>query len=117
MILGVGVDMVGLERFERALTRTPKLLERLFDESERNAPVRTLAGRFAAKEAFIKAVGDPRGLRWTEVRIGADSVGKPHIHTTGATANLIAERGISSFHLSITHDAGLACAFVVAEGN
>jgi holo-[acyl-carrier protein] synthase len=117
VIHGVGVDLVGLERFERALQRTPRLLERLFDESERDVPVRTLAGRFAAKEAFIKAIGDPRGFRWTEVRIGKDAIGKPSIVTTGATANLVAARGISSLHLSITHDAGVACAFVVAEGN
>ena len=117
MIRGVGVDLIGLERFERALNRTPRLIERLFDESERDASMRTLAGRFAAKEAFIKAVGDPRGMRWREVRIVSDAVGKPNIVIAGDTERFVTARGISSLHLSITHDAGVACAFVVAEGD
>ena len=117
MIRGIGVDMVDLARFERAIAKTPRLIERLFDASERDATVRTLAGRFAAKEAFIKAIGDPRGLRWSEVRIASDQLGKPSISTAGAAAARLQDFGINQIHLSITHDAGIACAFVVAEGN
>lgn len=117
MIRGIGVDLVQLHRFERALTRAPRLLERLFAESEREAPIRTLAGRFAAKEAFIKALGDPRGLRWQEVSVVADELGKPSLVATGATKTRLETQGISHLHLSITHDGGMACAFVVAEGN
>ncbi|MEN9753068.1 MAG: hypothetical protein RL670_759 [Actinomycetota bacterium] len=116
MIAGIGVDMVDLARFERAIERTPRLVERLFASSERTASVRTLAGRFAAKEAFIKALGDPRGLRWSEVTVVNDQLGKPSLQTTGAAAAAMAGKGIHQLHLSITHDGGLACAFVVAEG-
>ncbi len=56
-IAGIGVDVVDLARFERAVARTPKLRDRLFAESERGLPLRSLAGRFAAKEALIKALG------------------------------------------------------------
>lgn len=116
MIVGVGTDLVDMARFERAIVSTPRLVARLFTESERNASARTLAGRFAAKEAFIKAMGGPRGLRWQEVEITKDASGKPALAVTGITATTAAEAGITNFHVSISHDAGLAMAFVVAEG-
>jgi len=117
VIRGIGVDLVQLHRFERALTRAPRLRERLFAVDEREAPIRTLAGRFAAKEAFIKALGDPRGLKWQEVTVVSDELGKPSLQTSGATKSRLEAAGIQSLHLSITHDGGMACAFVVAEGN
>jgi len=117
MIIGVGVDLVDLERFEKAIIGTPKLIERLFAESERGVSNRTLAGRFAAKEALVKAVGDPRGLRWHEVEIVKDALGKPSIVTTGTTADFIRVAGIQNLHLSISHDGGKAIAMVVAEGD
>ena len=58
MIVGIGVDAVDVERFRRALERTPRLADRLFTERERTLSVQSLAARFAAKEAFIKAMGD-----------------------------------------------------------
>jgi holo-[acyl-carrier protein] synthase len=117
MIVGIGTDLVDMARFERAISSTPRLLTRLFTEAERQAPVRTLAGRFAAKEAFIKAMGDPRGLRWQEVEITKDASGKPGVAVRGTTAETASRAGITNFHVSISHDAGLAMAFVVAEGN
>ena len=57
MIAGIGVDIVDLARFEKAIARTPKLLTRLFAESERGLPVHSLAARFATKEAVVKALG------------------------------------------------------------
>ena len=63
MIVGIGVDVVDLARFERALSRTPGLRERLFAEAERELPLRSLAGRFAAKEALMKALGETDGIR------------------------------------------------------
>lgn len=116
MIVGIGTDLVDMARFERAIESTPRLVTRLFTEAERSGPARTLAGRFAAKEAFIKAMGGPRGLRWQEVEITKDASGKPGIALTGVTASTAAEAGITNLHLSISHDAGLAMAFVVAEG-
>ena len=116
MIIGVGVDAVDLARFERAISRTPRLVERLFTVAERTGSAKTLAGRFAAKEAFIKSVGDPRGMNWQEVAVEKDALGKPGISVSGATAKITDAAGIDKFHLSITHDGGMAIAFVVAEG-
>jgi len=116
MIIGVGVDAVDLNRFERAILKTPRLIERLFTKDERLGSARTLAGRFAAKEAFIKSVGDPRGMNWQEVSVDKDALGKPSISVSGATAEIAGAAGIDKFHLSITHDGGMAIAFVVAEG-
>ena len=116
MIIGVGVDAVDLSRFERAISKTPRLIERLFTAHERIGSARTLAGRFAAKEAFIKSVGDPRGMNWQEVSVDKDALGKPSISVSGATARITGAAGIDKFHLSITHDGGMAIAFVVAEG-
>ena len=115
MIIGVGVDLVDLARFERAITRTPRLIDRLFTASERNGSMRTLAGRFAAKEAMIKAVGDPRGMRWHEVEVLRDPIGKPTLTTHGATASIADAAGTNSWHVSISHDGGKAVAVVVAE--
>ena len=115
MIFGVGVDLVDLARFERAIEKTPELIEKIFASSERDGSVQTLAGRFAAKEAVIKAVGDPSGLKWHEVLVSKDSLGKPLVSTVGASAEFVAAKGISSLHLSISHDAGKAIAMVVAE--
>ena len=69
MILGLGVDLVDVARFEATLLRTPALGPRLFTERERGLPVRSLAARFAAKEALAKALGAPRGLHWTDADV------------------------------------------------
>ena len=78
-------------------------------------PAPTVGGRFAAKEAFAKALGAPTGLVWTDVEVRKDDDGKPYFACTGTVAALVAERGIASIHLSITHDAGIAAAVVVCE--
>jgi len=115
VIAGIGVDLVDLARFERALSRTPVLRDRLFAESERNLPLRSLAGRFAAKEAVIKALGDSTGVRWHDMVIAADEHGSPGVQLGGGAAVLEEARSIRSWHLSITHDSGVAVAMVVAE--
>ncbi len=114
-IRGIGVDVVDLARFERALTRTPVLRERLFAESERGLPLRSLAGRFAAKEAVMKALGESTGVRWHDMVVVSDERGDPGVRLSGAAATLAAARGITSWHLSMSHDAGVAIAMVVAE--
>ena len=121
MIIGIGVDLVDLARFERAASRTPRLLDRLFAENEqrpdgRQLPLRSLAARFAAKEALIKAIGDSAGLRWHDVQIVSDDLRNPSFHLENRIAEVAAERGITSIHLSMSHDAGLAIAYVIAEG-
>jgi holo-[acyl-carrier protein] synthase len=115
MIAGIGVDVVDLARFERSIARTPRLVTRLFAESERGLPAHSLAARFAAKEALIKALGGSDGVRWHDIEIVGDENGNPGFVLTGGVAEVCAERGIDTMHLTMTHDAGIACAFVVAE--
>ena len=115
MVVGVGVDLVNITRFEEHVAKQPKLLDRLFLPSELDAPIRTIAGRFAAKEALIKALGGSDGVAWHEVEITKNSSGKPEIQTSGQTAETVRAAGIEKFHLSISHDAGMAVAMVVAE--
>ena len=114
-IAGIGVDVVDLARFERAVARTPALRERLFAVSERDLPLRSLAGRFAAKEALLKALGESTDVRWHDMEIVSDGLGNPSFAVHGAVAELIARRGISALHLSMSHDAGIAIAYVIAE--
>lgn len=115
MIVGIGVDLVDLARFERAVDRTPRLRDRLFAPNEQDKPLRSLAGRFAAKEALIKALGSSDGVHWLEITVINDSQGDPRFELSGETAAVVAARGITSLHLSMSHDAGVAVAFVIAE--
>ena len=120
MIVGVGVDIVDLARFERALDRTPALKTRLFADVELSTPqrilsLRSLAGRFAAKEALIKALGDSAGIRWHDMQVISDGLGNPRFDLRGPAAELATAVGATRLHLSMSHDAGLAIAYVVAE--
>jgi holo-[acyl-carrier protein] synthase len=117
MIKGIGVDIVDLARFDRQVARTPGLVPRLFAPAERALPPHSLAARFAAKEALIKALGDSVGASWQEMEVISDSHGNPSFALTGVVQAAVVARGITSAHLSLTHDAGVACAFVVLEGN
>jgi holo-[acyl-carrier protein] synthase len=122
VIVGIGVDLVDLARFDRAASRTPALLNRLFTDEEtvngsgRPLPLRSLAGRFAAKEALIKAVGDSTGMRWHDMRVVSDALGNPSFAVFGAMAGILQRCGVSRLHLSMSHDGGLAIAYVIAEG-
>lgn len=117
MIAGIGVDIVDLERFERAMNRTPKLLTRLFAEGEQGLPMHSLAARFAAKEAVVKALGRADMVVASDVEVVSDANGNPDIVLHGSVAEAAAARGIVRWHLTMTHDAGVACAFVVAESD
>ncbi|MCX6502422.1 MAG: holo-ACP synthase [Microbacterium sp.] len=115
MIVGIGVDLVDVPRFEEHLERTPRLRERLFSPAERPLKTRSLAARYAAKEALIKALGGSDGVHWTEIEIAPEPSGRPWFRLTGSTAEVVAARGITTVHLSMSHDAGFATAYVVAE--
>ncbi len=117
MIVGIGIDLVDIPRFERALARTPRLLERLFAPSERSLRPASLAARYAAKEALIKALGGSDGVHWTEIEITPEPGGRPRFRLAGSTAAVVGARGITDVHLSLSHDAGLAAAYVVAEAH
>jgi len=115
VIVGIGVDLVGVARLEQALRRTPALAARLFTEGERAAPPDSLAACFAAKEAVAKALGAPPGLRWADVEVGHDPAGRPVLSVRGTVADAAQRLGVRRWHLSLTHDEGVSVAFVVAE--
>ncbi|MEO6604612.1 MAG: holo-ACP synthase [Aeromicrobium sp.] len=114
-ILGIGVDVVDLQRFAATLERTPTMRTRLFTDAERGLPVESLAGRFAAKEALAKAMGAPAGLSWQDFEIVNDKHGAPSFLLHGAAPDRLKAMGIATLHLSISHDTSIATAFVVAE--
>jgi holo-[acyl-carrier protein] synthase len=116
MIVGIGVDVVDIARFGRSLERTPPLRDRLFARVERDLPLSSLAARFAAKEALIKAVGDSSGFTWQDMVVKSDPNRRPRLVTTGPVAERLAALGVTTTHLSLSHDAGIASAFVVLEG-
>lgn len=115
MILGVGVDIVDVARFERTLNENPKLIERLFVSGERNAKPSSLAARFAAKEALMKALGQAVGLSFQEVEVRKDENGRPFFELSGSSLSTIEAKGVTRLHLSLSHDGGMAIAQVVAE--
>jgi holo-[acyl-carrier protein] synthase len=116
MIIGVGIDVVDVARFGQTLERNPRLLERLFTESERSMGLSSLAARFAAKEALAKALGAPVGLHWTHASVRRDDNGRPHLEIWGTVETCATALGVQELHLSLSHDAGIASAVVIAEG-
>jgi holo-[acyl-carrier protein] synthase len=116
VIVGLGVDLVDIARFADSLARTPGLRNRLFTEAERTLPDRSLAARFAAKEAVAKALGAPAGLVWLDVEVGRAEDGRPLLLVRGSVQEAAQARGVVRWHLSLAHDGGLATATVLAEG-
>ncbi len=117
-VLGVGIDVCEVARLARALERTPRLATRLFTPGERAVlrPER-LAARFAAKEAVAKALGRPFAGGWYDVEVVSAAGGRPELRVVGGVAAAAGELGVSRWHLSLSHDGGIATALVLAEGN
>jgi holo-[acyl-carrier protein] synthase len=122
MVVGVGIDVVDVERFRRVLARTPGMRRRVFTPAEleyvapRIDPVPSLAARFAAREAVMKALGlglGAFGFHDVSVRVAAS--GAPSLIVVDTAAELAAERGIAALHLSLAHDGPVAIAMVVAD--
>jgi len=114
-VIGVGIDVVDIERFMASLERTPGLRERLFTPSEAARPPASLAARFAAKEAIAKALGAPTGMAWHDAEVVSESSGRPLLTIRGSVQARADELGVTSVHLSLSHDAGIASAVVVLE--
>jgi holo-[acyl-carrier protein] synthase len=115
VIIGVGIDVVDVARFLATLERAPRLRDRFFTEAERGVPPTSLAARFATKEALAKALGAPGNLRWHDATVHRVIGGPPELEITGTVAARAAELGVARFHISISHDAGIASAVVIAE--
>ncbi|CAB4365349.1 MAG: holo-ACP synthase [Actinobacteria bacterium] len=121
-IRGIGVDAVDIERFRTSLARTPTMRERLFTQIELDYvapkidPVPSLAARFAAREAVMKAMGLGLGaFGFHEVWVERADSGVPSLQVTGRALELAVNRGITSWHLTITHSDLIAIAYVIAE--
>lgn len=132
-VIGIGVDVVDVDRFERSLAKAPGLIERLFVEGERGLPVESLAARFAAKEAVLKilcsrrmvaagksaigetAFGMASTISWRNVIVHRNENGAPYLEVRGRAAEIAGASGIDRWHISLTHDGGMAMAFVIAE--
>ncbi len=119
-ILGLGVDICEIDRMERALARHPTLRERVFTAEERAycdsraRPAESYAGRFAAREAVIKAMGGYRGRGWQEISVTRSPSGAPAIRLEGnakARADLL---GITQVLVSFAHERSSAVAFAIA---
>jgi holo-[acyl-carrier protein] synthase len=116
MIIGVGIDVVDVERFGQTLERSPALRDRLFTDEEGSHGLNSLAATFAAKEALAKALGAPGGMHWTDVTVRRGNDGRPHLITSGTVQARADDLGVHALHISLSHDAGIASAVVVAEG-
>ncbi len=120
MIVGVGIDVVPVARFAEALQRSPALAARLFTPTELTTghgeprSAESLAARFAAKEALAKALG-AGGMRWTDAEVLTDDAGRPSLAVRGTVAERADSLGVSRWHVSLSHDGGIAAATVIAE--
>jgi holo-[acyl-carrier protein] synthase len=115
VIVGVGIDVVDIDRFAESLERTPAMRERLFTEAERSRPPASLAARFAAKEALAKALGAPTGMAWLDAEVVNEASGDPQFEIRGSVLARAEAIGARSIHVSLSHDAGIASAVVVLE--
>ncbi|GAB4259309.1 MAG: holo-[acyl-carrier-protein] synthase [Deferrisomatales bacterium] len=124
MIVGIGLDLVAIERIgELRRRRGERFVRRVFTEGERDAclgraePDPSLAARFAAKEAAMKALGTGwgEGVGWHDVEVVSERGRPPRLALHGAAAARGAGLGVDTVHLSLTHDAGVAGAVVVLE--
>jgi holo-[acyl-carrier protein] synthase len=121
-IVGIGLDLVKIERIRALADRwQERFLERLYTEAERRycfdraSPYASLAGRFAAKEAVLKAIGTgwSAGISWQDIQVLNDGSGKPVAHVQGRAGALLQETGVTDIHISLSHDADYAIAQVV----
>jgi holo-[acyl-carrier protein] synthase len=123
VIIGIGIDVVPVARFATALERTPALAARLFTDAERVTAAglprstESLAARFAAKEALAKALGAGGGMNWTDAEIETDEAGRPQVRVRGTVASRAEALGVTRWHVSLSHDGGIAAATVVAESD
>ena len=122
-IVGIGTDLARIERFRKFVQSESKVIERIFSEGERDYalqmkdPAPHLAARFAAKEAFVKALGTGLrdGLSWQHVVVVRDALGCPSLQLSGRAAEMLNERAVRSTHLSYSHDGDYAVATVILE--
>jgi len=118
-IIGIGVDVVDIARFEAVIARTPAIVDRLFTSAEQTSaqghqlPLVSLAGRFAVKEAVAKALSAPAGMEFHDCQVS--NGGAPTLTITGTVEQVAKSLGVTHWHVSISHDGPVAIAYVIAE--
>jgi len=125
MILGLGVDIVEVNRIRGALLKGDSLRRRVFTQAEidycanQQNQYQHFAGRFAAKEAGLKALGTGwgQGIRWQDVEVINEESGKPVIRFNGKALEILHEKAINGMLVTISHSAKYAVAVVVMEGS
>ncbi|HEY6874418.1 MAG TPA: holo-[acyl-carrier-protein] synthase [Geobacteraceae bacterium] len=124
MIFGTGIDIVDISRFERFVAENNvSLFQRLFTAAEmdycaaKKRSAQHYALRFAAKEAFLKALGTGlrEGVSWRDMEVVHDSYGKPALRLSGGAESLFTDKGLGKCFLSLSHDANCAVASVILE--
>lgn len=122
MIIGIGTDIVDIERIRKAMAK-PRFMEEYFGVSERDFlmaksnPAPSVANNFAAKEAFSKAIGTGvRGFSIAEVQTLRDELGKPYIELSGKAQEIAEKLGVKKIHVTLSNTADCAVAFVILEG-
>jgi holo-[acyl-carrier protein] synthase len=121
MIVGIGIDVCSIERMRRALERHgDRFFARICSESERKDlegrdRATALSGRFAVKEAFAKALDGAPGVGWHEVEVRRAESGRPRLELRGNALAMVEKVGADKWHVTISHDAGIAVAAVVLE--
>jgi holo-[acyl-carrier protein] synthase len=121
-VLGLGVDVCEIDRMERALARHPSMARRVFTEEERAycdaraRPAESYAGRFAAREAVIKALGGYAGKRWHDISVSRRGGGAPTIVLIGGARARAEDLGVARVLVSFSHERTSAVAFCVAVG-
>ncbi|WP_040213312.1 holo-ACP synthase [Clostridium polynesiense] len=122
MIIGIGTDIIEIERIKKAVSEGVSFKEKAFTSGEINSvkgimQYSNLAGYFAAKEAFAKALGTGfRGFGLKDVEIYKDDLGKPNVRVSGKAEALCEQRKVMNIHVSISHNNENAVAFVILEG-
>lgn len=121
-MIGLGIDLCEVKRFER-LQENELFLQRVFSADEiayckkRTQSAQSFAARFAAKEAFGKAlgIGISGGVTLREVEVKHDEMNKPFLELSGETKNIAAKFGVTKIHISLTHEKDMAAAVVILE--
>jgi holo-[acyl-carrier protein] synthase len=121
-VIGIGVDLVDVQRVERMIARHPTFAVRVFTPAEiaycerQASPAESFAARWAAREACRKALGGVRGMRWHDVEVSRAPTGAPSLVLTGATRTRAERLGVSEVKVALTHERRTAAAFCMAVG-
>jgi len=123
MILGIGTDIIKVDRLQRSIEKNERFVEKVFTSDEirycevRASKYQSYAARFAAKEAVMKAIGTGWDgiINWTDIEVALDPLGKPGIRCHGATQTFMDEHRITRIHLSLSHEQEYAIAYVILE--